>query len=276
MNWNRILPVFLLLSLGIWAQTGGTDSGTAGIDVTQNGKSMEETEKELDDNIGEINKKLTRHTVLFKMKTRTLPARTVLFKGKPSQDGERCEVAPNQEAADNTCLHLEVFDFVGSEDGKSAYNLGARYKSMDLFFEGNNSQDPDPRKEQPRNLAKIRSYVYQNNFVIEDKVISYILDTAPNGAPAHNDKIELFYQHDGLPFWGTPENPSEKGVGKYILSSVENTKSNPIRNQFKKEFYFKNLDYFDKLFTKIFDYNDGDGNRNYRKNVEVLKGSLKY
>jgi hypothetical protein len=276
MKWNKLIPLLLLLSLGLLAQAGSTESGTAGIDVTQEGKSIGETEKELDDNIFEVNKKLTRHTVLFKMRIRTLPHRTVLYKGKPSADGEKCEAAVDQEAADNTCLHLEVFDFVGSEDGRSEYNEGAKFKHFEVFFEGANNADPEPRKEQPRNITKLRTYVYKNNFIVEDKTISTIWDLAPNTVAAHNEKFELFYQHDGLPNWGTPEMPEEKGVGKYLLSSVENTKTNPIRNQFKKEFYFKNVDFFDKLFTKIFDYNDRDGNRNYRRNVEVLKQSLKY
>ncbi|MCU0824355.1 MAG: hypothetical protein MUF77_06905 [Leptospira sp.] len=276
MKLKLILPL-LAFNLALFAQTGATDSqGQAGIDPSQAGKSIAETEKELDDNISEVNKRLRLHTVLFKMKVRTLPHKTVLYKGKPSADGERCEASVKQEAPDNTCLHLEVFDFVGSEDGKSRYNLGAKYKKMELFFEGQNNADPDPRKEQPRNLAKIRTFVYQNNFVIEDKIISVVTDNAPNGEPAHNDKIELFYQHDDYPLWGAPETPSEKGVGKYILSNVENTKTNPIRNNFKKQYYFKNVDYFDKLFTKIFDYNDRDSNKHYKKNVEALKGSLKY
>lgn len=277
MKLLKFLPIFFL-SLGLYAQAGSTEAGSAqaGIDTTQEGKSIVDTEKELDDNIFEVYKKLTRHTVLFKMKVRTLPHRTVLYKGKPSADGERCELAPDQESKDNTCIHLEVFDFVGSDDGRSYKNLGAKSKKMELFFEGANNADPDPRKEAPRNLSKVRTYVYQNNFVIEDKIISVIADTAPNVAPAHNDKIELFYQHDGFPNWGAPETPSEKGVGKYILSNVENTKTNPIRNRFKKAFYFKNLDYFDKLFTKVFDYNDRDSNKHYKKNVEALKNSLKY
>ncbi len=267
-----------MLSFGVFAQAGAPETGSssAGLDVSQDGKSISDTETELDGNISEVNKKLTRHTVLFKMKVRTLPHRTVLFKGKPSQDGERCESTPDQEAKDNTCIHLEVFDFVGSDDGKSAYNFGAKFKTIELFFEGANNADPDPRKELPRNLTKVRTYVYKNDFVMEDKVISVIADTAPNGQPAHNEKIELFYQHDGNPIWGYPETTSEKGVGKYILSNVENTKTNPIRNNFKKQFYFKNLDYFDKLFTKVFDYNDRDSNKHYKKNVETLKNSLKY
>jgi hypothetical protein len=277
MKLLKFVPI-LFLSLGLYAQGATTeaDSSQAGIDTSQDGKSISVTEDELDQNISEVYKKLTRHTVLFKMKVRTLPHRTVLYKGKPSQDGEKCEAAKDQEAKDNTCVHLEVFDFVGSEDGRSYQNLGAKAKKMELFFEGANNADPDPRKEQPRNLSRVRTYVYQNNFLIEDKTISMIVDTAANGAPAHDDKIELFYQHDGFPNWGSPETPSEKGVGKYILSNVENTKTNPIRNRFKKSFYFKNLDYFDKLFTKVFDYNDRDSNKHYKKNVEALKSSLKY
>ncbi|MDZ4726644.1 MAG: hypothetical protein SH817_10835 [Leptospira sp.] len=274
MKLLKFVPIlFLSISLFAQAETGNTQTG---VESSQEGKSISVTEAELDGNISEVNKKLTRHTVLFKMKVRTLPHKTVLFKGKPSQDGERCEVAKDQESKDNTCMHLEVFDFVGSEIGKSAYNIGALSKKIELFFEGANNADPDPRKEQPRNLTKVRTYVYQNNFLLEDKVISVIADTAPNGTPAHNEKIELFYQHDGFPDWGTPETPSEKGVGKYILANVENTKTNPIRNNFKKSFYFKNLDYFDKLFTKVFDYNDRDSNKHYKKNVEALKNSLKY
>lgn len=277
MKIKLILPI-LLLNFGVFAQTGSSATGStsAGIDSTQSGKSITETEKELDDNISEVNKRLRLHTVLFKMRVKTLPHRTVLYKGKPSADGERCEATDKQEAQENTCLHLEVFDFVGSEDGRSSRNLGAKFKKMELFFEGTNNADPDPRKEQPRNLTKIRTYIYQNNFLLEDKIISVIADVAPNGAPAHNDKLELFYQHDDYPVWGTPETPSEKGVGKYILANVENTKTNPIRNNFKKQFYFKNLDYFDKLFTKLFDYNDRDSNKHYKKNVEALKSSLKY
>ncbi|TGL57345.1 hypothetical protein EHQ58_13705 [Leptospira ognonensis] len=276
MKLLKFVPIFFL-SLGLIAQ-GATeaDSAQAGIDTSQDGKSISSTEDELDQNISEVYKRLTRHTVLFKMKVRTLPHRTILYKGKTSQDGEKCEAAQVQDAKDNTCIHLEVFDFVGSDEGRSYKNLGAKSKKMELFFEGANNADPDPRKEQPRNLSKVRTYVYQNNFIIEDKTISVIVDMAPNGAPAHDDKIELFYQHDGFPNWGTPETPSEKGVGKYVLSNVENTKTNPIRNRFKKSFYFKNLDYFDKLFTKVFDYNDRDSNKHYKKNVEVLKSSLKY
>ncbi len=112
--------------------------------------------------------------------------------------------------------------------------------------------------------------------VLEDKIISEVMDRGPNTQPSHNDKFEIFFQKDGYPEYGRPETPSEKGVGKYILAGVENTKTHPIRNSFKKEFYIKHLDQFDRLFTKIFDYNDQLGNKNYKENVDALKESLRY
>lgn len=276
MKLKTLLP-FLIIVGGLAAQQNQpTGNQSAGIDNSQVSEAITETEKKLDNNIFKLNEKLTKHTVLFKMKVRTLPHKTVLYKGKASADGLKCDLAADQEAQDNNCLHLEVYDFIKSEDGKAERNLGPKNKLMILFFDGANNADPDPRKEAPRNLKSIRSRIYSYNFPVEDKLMSEIIDQGPNTQPEHNDKFELFYQHDDYPLYGTPETPMEKGVGKYLLSSVENTKSNPIRNNFKRDFYMKHLDYFDKLFTKIFDYNDRDGNKHYKKNVEALKNSLKY
>jgi len=278
MSKIQISTIVILGTLGVFGirAQDGQDVRPAGVDASQEGQAILETERKLDDIIFDLNRKLTRHTVLLKMKIRTLPHRTVLFKGKPSQDGLRCEIAVDQESRENSCIHLEVYSFIKSEDGKSEQNLGPRNKRIILFFDGQNNEDPDPRKEPPRNLTRIRSVIYEYNFQVEDKIFSEIIDQAPNSQPQHNDRIELFYQHDGYPFYGTPETPSEKGVGKYLLSNVENTKTNPIRNNFKRDFYMKHLDQFDKLFVKIFDYNDRDANRHYKRNVETLKNSLKY
>lgn len=51
-------------------------------DDLQAGAAILDTEKGLDERIFELNQRLTRHTVLMKMKVRILPFRTVLFKGK--------------------------------------------------------------------------------------------------------------------------------------------------------------------------------------------------
>ncbi|MCE9501136.1 MAG: hypothetical protein K8R21_11670, partial [Leptospira sp.] len=153
---------------------------------------------------------------------------------------------------------------------------GSKNKSMTLFFEGGNSNEPDPRKEPARKLKRVKSSIKNNNFVEEDSRISEVVDNGPNSTPQHNDKITVFYQHDGNPEFNRPETPTEKGVGKYLMEGVENTKTNPIRNNFKRDYYVKHLDYFDRLFTKIFDYNDRDSNGKYNEANTLLKGTLKY
>ncbi|TGM11362.1 hypothetical protein EHQ81_16930 [Leptospira selangorensis] len=243
----------------------------------QTGAAILDTEKGLDQRASALNERLKRHTVLMKMKVRILPFRTVLFKGKANND--ECVPANSnaQEDAANNCIRVEVYDFIKDEErGQGKIVQGGLSKYMEIYFEGPNTNDPDPRMEPPRKISKIISKVYKNNFLIEDKSVSEIIDRAPNDQPGHNDKIELFYQKNGYPEGGRPETPSEKGVGKYVLANVENTKTHPIRNSFKKTFYIKHLDSFDRLFTKIFDYNDQLGNENYKENVNTLKESLKY
>ncbi|TGK13898.1 hypothetical protein EHO60_00655 [Leptospira fletcheri] len=244
-------------------------------DDLQAGAAILDTEKGLDERIFELNQRLTRHTVLMKMKVRILPFRTVLFKGK--SNGDECVPAVSQEDPANNCIRVEVYDFIKDDErGQGKIVQGGLAKFMEIYFDGQNSNDPDPRMEPPRNMAKLISKIYKNNFLIEDKVISEIIDRTPNGQPAHNDKVEIYFQKNGYPEYGRPETPGEKGVGKYLMTSVENTKTHPIRNAFKKQFYIKHLDDFDRLFTKIFDYNDQLGNENYRENVDIMKESLKY
>ncbi len=267
-----ILTFFIGLSLlaqGAQVKNENEDKTNA-----QFSKAVQETEKILDAKIFSLNEQMTRHTVLMKMKTSVLPFRTVLYKGKAN--GDDCVLTPNQEDPANNCIKIEVFDFVNSEDGKTEYNLGAKNKFLVLFYEGTSSNVEDPRREPPRKLTKIRSRIYLHNFVEADVNISEVVDNAPNSTPAHDDKVTVFYQHDGYPEYNAPEKPAEKGMGKYSMSGVENTKTNPIRNFFKQTYYIKHLDYFDRLLTKIFDYNDRDSNAKYRESNRVLKDSLKY
>ncbi|PJZ68402.1 hypothetical protein CH373_16010 [Leptospira perolatii] len=269
--------VFCLAILAISGLVHAQDQQTKGQkrEDLQAGTAILETEKGLDERVFELNQRLTRHTVLMKMKVRILPFRTVLFKGKGTAD--ECVAAVNQEDPANNCIRVEVYDFIRDEErGQGRLVQGGLAKYMELYFEGANSNDPDPRMEPPRNISKIISRVYKNNYMIEDKAVSDVIDRGPNSQPAHNDKIELYYQRNGYPEFGRSETPGEKGVGKYILASMENTKTHTTRNQFKKNFYIKHLDAFDRLFTKIFDYNDQLGNDNYKENVEVLKESLHY
>jgi hypothetical protein len=263
-----LTTLIFLLSLGAYAND---NEATGKVEDSQKGASLEETEKKLDEIIDQLNTRLQNHTKLFKMKVSNQPRRTFLYKGKA--EGENCVKAENQEAADNNCLKLEIFDFVGSEDGKTEQGIGSKYKYMTVFYDGSSSSE-DPRKEAPRKVTKIISKVYVNNFVQKDLKLSDVVDEEVENK-AH-EKITIFFQHDGNPPAGTKESLSAIGYGKYYISGVENTKTNPLRNQFKKTYYIKHLDYFDKLLTYLFDANDQNGNRRYKATNEYLQNSLKY
>lgn len=279
MKLRRIFTVALVGFASVVFAQGQTQNNKQAANSSasslQVGQAILNTEKSLDQTIFDLNQRMTRHTVLFKMKVSVLPFRTVLYKGKA--EGDTCKLAADQTDPANNCMHLEVFDFVHEQSGVfSPRATGAKYKFMELFYKGQASNDPDPRSEPPRELEKIITRIYKNDFSMEEKVISEVIDRAPNGQPQHNENVEIFFQEGGLPPFGTPETPASKGVGKYLLSSVENTRTNHIRNDFKRDFYIKHLDYFDRLFTKLFDYNDGLGNEKYEDNVETLQNSLDY
>jgi hypothetical protein len=240
----------------------------------QSSESILQTEKKLDQDIVLINKRLTSHSKLLRMKVKILPARTVLYKG--IANGNKCDISKDQEAKENNCIHLEVYDFIDSDQGLSNKGLGSKNKAMVLFFGGTASDEIDPRKVPSREINQIFSRIYMEDFRNGSKVISEVTDESPGIDPLQNNNYFLFYQVDGYPFYGTEETPSEKGVGKYNLAVVENTKSHDIRNTFKKKFYVKHIDYFDKLYAKIFSFNNKGGNREYQRNIRVLQESLKY
>lgn len=263
-----IIFITILLSWNLWAQNQDQNQNI------QDSQTILATERQLDAEIVRLNTRLRSHAKLLLMKVKVLPAQTVLYKGKAK--GDRCISSADQEASDNNCIHLEVYDFVGSELVGRDRSRGAKNKAMELFFAGESGIEKDPRKIPPRDITKIFSRVYVWDYKREDTVVSEITDEAPGNQPLRNNQFFLFYQKDGFPFSGTPENPSQKGVGRYNLEVVENTISFDIRNNFKKEFYIKHLDSFDKLYTKIYSFNDRDGNQNYNNNVRILRDSLKY
>lgn len=240
----------------------------------QSSEAILATEKELDQKIIELNKRFTTHAKLMKVKVKILPAQTVLFKGKA--DGNKCVLSQDQESDTNDCMHLELYDFVGSELGLSGKGLGAKSKFITIIYSGAASQESNYRKIPPRDVGKIFSRIAMNDFVNGESVTSEIDDSSPLTSPLQNGNFFLFYQVDGFPIRGTEESPAAKGVGRYSLEKMENTTSHDIRNTFKKKFYVKHLDNFDKLFQKIYNFNDRDGNQNYRNNIRVLQDSLKY
>jgi len=262
----------LILTTGVFAQAKNNAAPVAaGQQVSQN---ILETEKELDQEIFRLNEQLTRHTPLLKMKLVVLPYRTLVFKGK--DNGESCELNPDQTDPANNCLRVEVYDFILDEYLYPTLNRGSKYKYIELFYSGQSTNNPDPSQEPPRKLTRLRGNVYSNDFFSQEKMITDVIDSNPNGQPSHDDQITLFSQRNGFPEKGRQEDPKEKGVGVFKLSNVENTKTNQVRNKFKQSYYVKYLDYFNRLLSKIYDYNDRDVNTKYKETVKILKESLDY
>ncbi|MCX7999941.1 MAG: hypothetical protein N3A69_13475, partial [Leptospiraceae bacterium] len=103
--------------------------------------------------------------------------------------------------------------------------------------------------------------------------------TNVDGGP-HDEQITIYYKNGFPTIWidpkGEVEQVSQKGVGKYKMKVVENTKTNPIRNTMKQGFIIKNLDYFNKLFATIADTNERYALKKYKDSNDYMKSTLKY
>jgi hypothetical protein len=276
----------IAFSAGLFAQGAEVKEGKAH-EAGQISESVLGTEKVLDEKVSFLNKELEKHTVLFRQKILALPAKTILYKGVA--DGANCKEAANQVDPANNCLKIEVFDFQDSEFGKTDLGQGSRAKSMTLFYEGGSTGTGDPMKEPPRKLNKIVFKTKNVNFKNNEIHLANIEDREPgtensgigndNGG-AHDEKLVIVYSN-GYPtlnvdVFSQEETSSDKGIGNYSLKSVENTKTNPIRNTFKKNFFIKNLDYFHKLYTNVADTNERFALKRYKESNTFLKNSLKY
>jgi hypothetical protein len=257
----------------------------------QNSEAVYTTEVKLNTQITELNKRLQDHAKLFRMKVEILPGKTLLKKGKTN--GDACEIKdlsdPNnpkdvpQEDPNNNCLRLEIFDFLGVEEGISEKNIGSRSKYIELFYSAP-ADNEDPELQQPIQINKIRTRILVDNYKELDNKLSVIVTRDIDGNGTHDDKnATVFYSHDGIPplpplspDGGSEEKRMLKGFGKYTLSVVENTKTNPTRNIFKQHFYIKSLTQFDELFTSIYDANERNANKRYKESNEVMKSSLKF
>jgi hypothetical protein len=257
----------------------------------QNSESVYLTEQKLDKQITDLNKRLQDHSKLFRMKVEIVPGKTVLKKGKV--EGDKCvtkdlsdPINPKdvpQEDPTNNCLRLEIFDFLGAEEGLSDRNIGSRSKFIELFYSAPADND-DPELQAPVQVTKIRTRIFVENYKELDNKLSVIETKEIDAEGTHNDQnLTVFYSHDGIPplppigpDGGAAEQRKLKGFGKYTLNVVENTKTNPTRNIFKQTFYIKSLIQFDELFTTIYDANERNANKRYAESNKVMKSSLKY
>ncbi|MCB1189564.1 MAG: hypothetical protein H7A23_21600 [Leptospiraceae bacterium] len=259
----------------------------------QESKAILDTEAGLNKQIKELNQRLQRHSKLFRMKVEIMPGKTVLKKGKnengicitqiPDSKNPNLLVDRPQEDPGNDCLRLEVFDFLGAEEGLSEKNIGSRSKYIELFF-ASPAANEDPEHQEKIQVSKIRTRILVDHYKELDNKLSVIVVDGIGPEGEHKDEQStVFYSHDGIPplpptspDGGVEEQKKLKAFGKYKLSVVENTKTNPTRNIFKQTFYIKNLTQFDNLFKWIYDANERNYNKRYAETNKVMKNSLKY
>ncbi|MCP5499689.1 MAG: hypothetical protein H7A25_07295 [Leptospiraceae bacterium] len=273
---KKILLICLLLFTGfLWAESEGpgevqTNTGGATASAGKNANVIE-SEKILNELLLDINKSFQQHSKVMVMKLRVLPRNVMIYKGKA--EGDSCKKnEENQEDKSNNCVVLEYFDFVDVEFGPAK---GIRSKAISIFYDGSAGGD-DPKAEQPRTVTKIKSKIKVDNFEKLDKKLVEIVDNAPVSGPNHDDQITVFLQNDDNPPHGTVETPQNKGLGQYKVSSIENSQTSPTRNKFKRDAYLKHLRYFERLFSKIYFYNEQYGNDSAKKHGNFMKTSLSY
>jgi len=227
--------IAIVINLGLFAQAEVKNASS--IEAGQISKPVLDTEAGYDKIISDMNKDLERNTVYMRQKTLVLPAKMILTKGKG--EGDTCKTAANQEAPENDCLKLEVFDFQDSENGKTDYGYGSRTKYIILFFDGPSTGTGDPFKEPPRKVKKLVFFSKNVDFVKNQTDLANLVDNEPystnTGATndfggAHDDKILIYYTM-GSPdlnfeaVYAATETYANRGEGNYNLKNVENTKT---------------------------------------------------
>jgi hypothetical protein len=290
-KWEgEIMKKFLILAIVLSCFVLNADE-TTGANETQlkekahdplRGKNLDATEKDLNAKILSWNEALKNHSKLLVAKIKLLPKNTVLYKG--TLNGEECVTHQknektgdmelvDQENPQNNCLKLEIFDFVEGKPKKPAF--GPKTKYMIIGFESDPSGEKNPRNAAPRNVKFIRSSVLVDNLYANDRMLVEVVDENPlSGNP--DESIYIATQIDYKPDDFKKENPSEIANGKFHLNQMDNNKTDPIRNQFKRDAYLKHLQYYHELYTKIYEFNDGSNTGKMKQNTNFIKKSFNY
>ena len=267
----RYIFIFIMMSVSLLAQE---QVDPLYVQQTKNdpqyGANIRKAEQVLNQNILKVNESLVDYSNILFLKMSSLPHRTLVTKG--TAKGDDCISNANQDESGD-CLKVEQFDFVEGEKGEAK---GPKSKSMTLFFDFIYKTEGDKKILSEIKLLKVKSRIFSHNLFTTDKKVVEVLDTDPLGNPDHDNKIFITNQIDNYPANANTEIQGDRGIGKYRLNSIENTKSNPLRNHFKREAYIKHLLSFEKTLSKILNYNESAGNKKVKDNAEFLKNSMKY
>lgn len=247
-----LFSLILVFAIGAREGLAPVQENTPGV---QKKAATEKTEKFLDETILDFNKKLKLHARLLSMDLEVFPKNTLATKGKI--EGDDCIANQDQKDPTNNCIRIEQVKFI--DNGIDSENKGNLSNSMTLFFSDNK-----------KDLTKVKTSFYATSNLAKNRVYLEVTDTEPFASVDHDQKVFIFLQHDGIPPVGTLET-TNRGFGKYKLSHVTNDQ---IRLSFKRNSYINNLDFFDKLFNQVYNFNDRNINKREKNNIQFLKGNL--
>lgn len=154
----------------------------------------------------------------------------------------------SKDEKDGAYIELQSYSFI-----PLAFNygrpVGSRYKVMRLYYSGDT-------------LSKIETEVVEQNFHEKTRYYSKVIDPNPLDETSADFEISSSF-NDGEPY-------------SVVLEKIENTKTNPLRLKFKRDFYIPHLTYFEKMYRFTEEFQKRYGTNNDVMVIDTLRRSLQY
>ena len=158
---------------------------------------------------------------------------------------ERTEFSQNRE---QNYVQLESYSFIPRSTLVTDY-VGLRYRTLRLYFSGNQ-------------LSRIESKMFERNFDTSSKLEITVVDPSPNTEETGDIMIT--------------RNFNDGDIKKINLSAIENINRRPLRRNFKRDYYRKNLFYFEGLYKIVEEWQSRIGGNSDKIIVDDLTNSLDY
>ena len=172
---------------------------------------------------------------------RYLPLMDVKIKFTP----ERTEFTKNRE---QNYIQMESYSFIPKSKLITGY-VGLRYRSLRLYFSGGQ-------------LSRIESKMFERNFDASSKLEITVVDPSPNTEETGDITIN--------------RNFNDAEIKKIALANMENTTRRPLRRNFKRDYYQKNLFYFEGLYKIVDEWQNRIGGSSDKALTDDLTNSLDY
>ncbi len=127
--------------------------------------------------------------------------------------------------------------------------VGTKEKRLRLFFSG-------------ETLTKMETEVMEQDFLRQTKFYSKVVDPSPTDAEVNDITITTSF--------------NDAKAYEVTLKNMENSLTNPLRINYKREYYIDHLTYFEKMYRFTEEFQKHYGTNNDMITIERLKKSLAY